>query len=623
MSTSTVCVGCGQEFDGIAGGDGDARCPACIAQGRRRDGDGRRRDVSVMASAVTADAGRASHAVRALQPTRVDLVRSAALGLILTLVFYGAVVYPLRHLYFGQIFLERGWITKIEAFLAFWAVAFMSMKLVCLRRQRQWFAASLRVLRGTERISQPGAERLALALSEQDPSQNRGFLAHRLQQVLACFCVRGDRREAADLLNALGDSDANGVGSSYTMLRVMIWAIPIVGFIGTVMGLGGAVGGFAGSLDRASDLNALKTSLNGVTSGLSVAFDATFAALAISLIIMFPASWVEKAEMDLLAMTDDHCVRDLLMRLEQPDGRAGNDDEVVEAVKQAVTLAMAPHIAVLDQWKTSLAGIGEAIVKRIGDEWDRVQKAQQANEERRQESLRTAFENALKGNRDDLRSIGAELRAVDQHLEQLASKVSTGLASDAEKVNALVQNHATLVNQTSQKLTEALSRVEALIATEAKNAGVAWDRAASEQVGRINTALQTAQTDIRASQQALMQVADRFSSTLNQALATQSAQFGRMLDTSSEHVTRSHKLIAEDLHRVGVEWRQSLEQASRTLSDAVSAMAESVGKEQRQAVAELEVLMGRLKPLLAHQVRRSSGDGHAAVQEGAGADAKV
>lgn len=652
MSTSTVCVGCGQEFEGSAGGDGDTHCPACVARGR--DGDGLRRRVTA-APAGAVDAGRTPHVVRALQPTRVDLGRSAALGFVLTLVFYGVAVYPLRHLYFGQIFLERGWITKIEAFLAFWAVAFMLMKLVCLRHQRRWFDASLQVLAGTEHISQPGAERLILSLSERDPSQGRGFMAHRLRQVLACFCVRGDRREAADLLDALGDSDANGVGSSYTMLRVMIWAIPIVGFIGTVMGLGGAVGGFAGSLDRASDLSTLKTSLNGVTSGLSVAFDATFAALAISLIIMFPASLLEKAEMDLLAMTDDHCTRDILLRLEEPDVDREQQGEMLtsisgiamqiaeerkearisheqllaktsgteESVKQAVHQALAPHISILDEWRKSLAGVGEAIVRRIGEEWDRVQKTQQANEDRRQASLCAAFEGALKENREDLRGIVAELRAVDQHVEQLVSKVSTGMASDAEKMGVLVQNHAALVSQTSQKLTEALGRVEALIASEAQNAGAAWDRAASQQVGRINAALQTAQVDIRASQLALMQVADRFSSTLDQALATQASQFGRMLDTSSEHVARSHKLVAEDLHRVGAEWRQSLEQASRTLSDAVSAMAESVGKEQRQAVAELEVLMGRLKPLLAHQVRRSSGDGNPIAHESATADGTV
>jgi hypothetical protein len=65
------------------------------------------------------------------------------------------------------------------------------------------------------------------------------------------------------------------VQSSYTLSNVFIWAIPILGFIGTVIGIGQAVGAFSGSLDQAQDISLLKKSLNDVTGGLATAFDTT------------------------------------------------------------------------------------------------------------------------------------------------------------------------------------------------------------------------------------------------------------------------------------------------------------------------------------------------------------
>ena len=67
--------------------------------------------------------------------------------------------------------------------------------------------------------------------------------------------------------------DANNVASSYTLLKVFIWALPILGFIGTVIGISAAVAGLAGSLENASDISAIKGALNDVFAGLGTAFD--------------------------------------------------------------------------------------------------------------------------------------------------------------------------------------------------------------------------------------------------------------------------------------------------------------------------------------------------------------
>jgi biopolymer transport protein ExbB/TolQ len=123
------------------------------------------------------------------------------------------------------------------------------------------------------------------------------------------------------VLRNQAERDENVVESSYTMLRVFIWAIPILGFIGTVLGIGASVGGFSESVSEAANLEVMKDSIGVVTSGLGVAFDTTLLALVMSIFIMFPASSLQKAEEEYLDRVDQYCQRHLISRLD--DGSVG------------------------------------------------------------------------------------------------------------------------------------------------------------------------------------------------------------------------------------------------------------------------------------------------------------
>ena len=73
------------------------------------------------------------------------------------------------------------------------------------------------------------------------------FLINRVLRGIEHFGVRKSASEVATALSSQSDIDANGMYSSYTMLKFFIWAIPILGFIGTVIGIGAAVAGFGGA----------------------------------------------------------------------------------------------------------------------------------------------------------------------------------------------------------------------------------------------------------------------------------------------------------------------------------------------------------------------------------------
>ena len=94
------------------------------------------------------------------------------------------------------------------------------------------------------------------------------------------------------------------MSASYLIPKLFVWAIPIFGFIGTVMGIGTAVAQFDSFLGKADEISVLKDGLVEVTKGLGTAFDTTLLALLISLLAILPITLAERSEQRLLNKID-------------------------------------------------------------------------------------------------------------------------------------------------------------------------------------------------------------------------------------------------------------------------------------------------------------------------------
>ena len=104
------------------------------------------------------------------------------------------------------------------------------------------------------------------------------------------------------------------MSSSFSFPKLLLWAIPLTGFIGTVIGMSQAVGSFDAVLSNADNVDGLKDGLVQVTGGLGTAFDTTFLALVISVFLAFPLTLCEKIEDRLLSQIDG-VVRDGVLSL--------------------------------------------------------------------------------------------------------------------------------------------------------------------------------------------------------------------------------------------------------------------------------------------------------------------
>jgi len=94
--------------------------------------------------------------------------------------------------------------------------------------------------------------------------------------------------------------------SENTMIRYLIWAIPSIGFIGTVRGIGQA-------LSQADQ--ALAGDISGMTDSLGVAFNSTLVALLISIFLMFLFHQLQRLQDIQILDTQEYCEKYLLSRI--------------------------------------------------------------------------------------------------------------------------------------------------------------------------------------------------------------------------------------------------------------------------------------------------------------------
>jgi biopolymer transport protein ExbB/TolQ len=150
--------------------------------------------------------------------------------------------------------------------------------------------------------------------------QPRHFiLLNRIDRALSNFKNMGQVNDVSALLRAQAENDEDQVASSYTVVNGLVWAIPVLGFIGTVLGLSLAIGRFTQTLQAAGDLTLIRASLQGVTGGLATAFESTLVALTFTLILQLTITFQQKREMAFLDECNDYCHSHIIAKLRLTD----------------------------------------------------------------------------------------------------------------------------------------------------------------------------------------------------------------------------------------------------------------------------------------------------------------
>lgn len=212
------------------------------------------------------------------------------------------------------------------------------------RLQAEW-----RRIRQRPAITLLSLDRNAIEESLRLNARAPGVLSRRFRSLLELWRETGSSPKVLDALEADTERFDLAQQASFTLPRMLTWGIPILGFLGTVIGIGASVGQFDGLLADVQDIDNLRRGLTQVTAGLGTAFDTTLLALSISLLVALPLALVERQEQQLLSLIDQILRASITPVLPDPNTLGSAVDrrtlEVVigEAVRQLQPLQITPE----------------------------------------------------------------------------------------------------------------------------------------------------------------------------------------------------------------------------------------------------------------------------------------
>ncbi|HEX4416203.1 MAG TPA: MotA/TolQ/ExbB proton channel family protein [Lacipirellulaceae bacterium] len=267
-----------------------------------------------------------------------------------------------------------------------------------------------------------------LAQLEERPAIRESFLVRRLHDALDFVLRKNSADDLEPHLRHLEEVESMRVNGAYAMVRIIIWAIPILGLLGTVIGITIAV----------ANLNpeTLEESMTKVTHGLGVAFDHTATALSFTMLLMFTKAGVERVEDSLLGKVDDRVSRELVGRFQQT---GTGDDPNVDAIRRMTGQV----VVAIETLAGRQAEIWKSTIDGAHQQWTDMSVGAVR-------TLRDSFSNAVKDGID--RHTQSFNQGAQQHVERLIS-------STAQHAEQLDRSSRT----TSERLREGLEKLAELL----------------------------------------------------------------------------------------------------------------------------------------------------------------
>ncbi|MEZ6092268.1 MAG: MotA/TolQ/ExbB proton channel family protein [Pirellulaceae bacterium] len=293
---------------------------------------------------------------------------SVFLGPLVAAVFYGVLYVspvPMMHRYF------MGHPVAYAATILFF-IAFVGLAVRYAQTLRQ-----LSIVGGLSNADlQPAAQtddlnrnisRWIDHLRELRGVQRSSVLVNRLDDLLKRQQRRKTTRFLNDDLRDVSDREADQSHDSLQLVRIIVWAIPMLGFLGTVVGITQTLG----NLDFTDATNAV----DKLKAGLYVAFDTTALGLVLSVVAIFLQFPVEKKMTQLLTIVDQRTIELLSGAL--PEESAS--DEPLHAIAEMNRAVLASVNQLVETqaelWRKTVDSAHEHWTMVVGNAGDQVQSA--------------------------------------------------------------------------------------------------------------------------------------------------------------------------------------------------------------------------------------------------------
>lgn len=242
--------------------------------------------------------------------------------LLFTLLLVGVIVYPLWTRFAGAS--TDSWLNwpperwaklllgpeQIACYCCFvWGFMIFLGRYWEMRRQRGAFHLGLLSTEEGSRILPEDARPLQRQLDQLTSKHGPLILANMIRAGLSKLALSRSSADVRETLNTQAEVDLGRLIASMATMNYLAWAIPAIGFFGTVRGL-------AGSMTLAGEGG---DQLRIATQHLQIAFDCTLVALGLSLISMFFIHTLQREEESLVIDCQQYCLEHLVNRLYEPE----------------------------------------------------------------------------------------------------------------------------------------------------------------------------------------------------------------------------------------------------------------------------------------------------------------
>jgi biopolymer transport protein ExbB/TolQ len=300
-------------------------------------------------------------------------------------------------------------------------------------------------------------------------------------------------------LTYLAELSSGRLHESYALIRTITWAVPILGFLGTVIGITMAIANVTP--------DQLSSSLNDVTAGLAVAFDTTALSLALSMILVFSTFVVEQSEQRHLDGVEDFLVQRLnalfpadsapqspllaaesvaaerllqemetLIHIQQEEWRQSlqevrqrwcdtlerQQQQLAESLQTAATQTLGDHAQQLADLRTEFAAGLMQGSQALAERWAEMQQQSHADQADARQELAATWA----GFRDELQSAAAQQVELVDHLAQTLTGSVSAWQTDLREATASVHEQLSEIRRHGELLARLADQEAELINLE-------------------------------------------------------------------------------------------------------------------------------------------------------------
>src|SRR5262245_15499809 len=332
--------------------------------------------------------------------------------------------------------------------VAFFCVAVAALLLKWLRLRIEFDALDRDLLpRWDGRpVAVDKAPDLLASLNRQHERVLETYLGRRIQAALDFLVQRKSTAQYDDRLRSPADCDAMTQENSFGLVRFLTWAIPILGFLGTVLGITKAISGVTPE--------SLEENVGSLTGGLAEAFDSTALGLSLTMVVMFISYLVERREQSMLADVDRTADATLAHRFVADHGTGGAVSEMVQQSSQALAHAIEALAArqaetwagVLEQPQRQAAAtyqrMTEQLVVGLGEAMQRTL----VMHEERLHALEHQSVQAGAQLMQQLAGLAVAVRDTGREQQQALMRVAEGVAGQASLLAKIQEDESNLVH---------------------------------------------------------------------------------------------------------------------------------------------------------------------------------